>query len=139
MDGLRSDLRVSLRSLARSRGFALLCASTVALVICGVTSITSIVSGALLDPGPYRQPDRVVGVQLMASNLPYGRLYFPFDDFVSLERATTGAGRVFADLTAYGVVYAMMTGGPEPVDLIAGVMHGRTLACSAYRRCWDAH
>ena len=55
-----SDLRYALRSLARSRGFALTVILTLGLGIGANTAIFSVVRGVLLKPLPHREGDRLV-------------------------------------------------------------------------------
>jgi predicted permease len=54
------DLRFALRSLSRSRGFALTVILTLALGIGANTAIFSVVRGVLLKPLPHRDGDRLV-------------------------------------------------------------------------------
>lgn len=121
-----SDLRLALRTLRHGKGIAGLAVGTIALVICGVTLITSVLVGALIDRGPYRTPARVVGLQFTAPTLPYPRIYFPHDDYLTLREATTGPGGLFDALTPLGIAYVMMTNSGEPAHLNAGVMPGET-------------
>src|SRR5687767_12814021 len=55
-----SDLRYALRSLARTRGFALVVILTLALGIGANTAIFSVVRGVLLKPLPHREGDKLV-------------------------------------------------------------------------------
>lgn len=123
---LVSELRLTLRSLFRSPALVLVVVLTIALVICGVTLMTSVVVGALIDGGPYRNPTRVLGFQYLAPSVQYPRIYFPYDDYLQLRDATTGTDGVFDEVLALGVGYVMMTGHGEPAHLNAGVMPGRT-------------
>src|SRR5918999_1838281 len=54
------DLRYSLRSLLRSRGYAAVVILTLALGIAANTSIFSVANGILFKPLPYRDPSRLV-------------------------------------------------------------------------------
>jgi putative ABC transport system permease protein len=121
-------LRRTARSLFKTPTVAGLTIATIALVICGVALIASLVIGVVLDPGPYRQPDRVLGIQYTAPSIQYPRIYFRLDDYETLRSATTGTQGAFEEVLALGVAYVMMTGTAEPAHLNAGVMSGRTLA-----------
>src|SRR4051812_35590273 len=57
---LGSDLRYALRSLSRSRGFAIAVVLTLGLGIGANTAIFSVVRGVLLKPLPHRDGDRLV-------------------------------------------------------------------------------
>lgn len=128
MSALGRELRATARALWRSRGFAALAMATIGIVICGATLILSIVSGALLDPGPYRDPARVLGLQVAAPSWTYPRIYFAYDDFLALQAGAAGADKPFDAMSALGVDYVMMTGGGEPAHLNAGILPGSTFA-----------
>ena len=54
------ELRVSVRMLLKQPGFTILAVITLALGIGATSAVFSLISGVLLTPPPYRQPDRLV-------------------------------------------------------------------------------
>jgi predicted permease len=58
-----SDIRIAIRGLGRSKGFAAAAALTLALGIAASTTIFSVVYGVLLRPLPYRDPGSLVLIQ----------------------------------------------------------------------------
>src|SRR5215208_2640792 len=62
MESLTRDLRYVARSLARSPGFFVVTALTLALGIGATTAIFSVVNGVLLQPLPYPSSDRIIQV-----------------------------------------------------------------------------
>ena len=57
---LRHDVGYAIRTLSRSRGFALTAVVTLALGIGANTAIFSVISGVMLRPRPFHAPDRLV-------------------------------------------------------------------------------
>lgn len=60
--GLWSDIRISVRTLAKNRAFTIAAGLTVALAIGSTTAIATIVDSILLRPLPYPDSDRIVQV-----------------------------------------------------------------------------
>ena len=60
MEQLVADVRYAIRTLLRHRGYTLLAVLTLALGIGANTAIFSVISGVLLKPLPYGEPERLV-------------------------------------------------------------------------------
>jgi predicted permease len=59
---LRQDLRYNIRTLRRSRGFAVAAVTTLALGIGATTAVFSVVNAVLINPLPYPDSDRLVRI-----------------------------------------------------------------------------
>jgi putative ABC transport system permease protein len=62
MESLLSDVRLTLRQLARQRGFTIAAILTLGLALGATTAIFSVVSGVLLRPLPYPSPSELVTI-----------------------------------------------------------------------------
>ena len=62
MIGLLTDLRLALRALARSPGFAVVAVATLTLGIGATTAVFTLVDGVILQPLPYPDPGELVSV-----------------------------------------------------------------------------
>src|SRR5215217_4565241 len=62
MDILLQDIRYAARKLLRTPSFTLIAVATLALAIGATTAVFSIISGVLLKPLPFRDPDAVMRV-----------------------------------------------------------------------------
>ena len=56
------DVRYGLRTLGKNKGFAAIAILTLALGIGANTALFSVVNGVLLNPLPFQEPDRLLGV-----------------------------------------------------------------------------
>jgi putative ABC transport system permease protein len=105
------DMRVSFRSLAKRPGFALLVVLTLALGIGAPVAIFSLVSGVMLRPLPYEDPDRVVMVWERPPR--YERFAVSPANFLDWKEQN----QVFEDMAATMRATVNLTGSGEPERL----------------------
>ena len=89
------DIRYAFRSLSRSPGFAAVAVVTLALGIGANTAIFSVLKRMVLDPPPYRQPERLVFVWLNNLTLKHFTLV-SYGDFRDWQRAAHPFERIAA-------------------------------------------
>jgi len=116
MDGLRQDLRYSLRQLWKRPVFSLVALAMLAMGIGANTAIFSVVYAVLLRPLPFEEPDRIVQVWESRVEQGWDRASMApgnFWDFREMNRA-------FDELGAYRTVPKNLTGGDTPQRLRMG-------------------
>jgi putative ABC transport system permease protein len=101
-----TDLRYAFRTLLRNRAFTLTAALTLALGIGATTAIFSVVNAVLLQPLPYRDPDRLVVT----------RLSYP--DYLDLRRTS----RSFTETAAWATNLYNIEIGDETRQVLGGVI-----------------
>src|SRR3954447_24863478 len=88
-----SDLKYALRTLSRSRGFALTVILTLGLGIGANTAIFSVVRGVLLKPLPHREGDRLVYLRQSMDGAGGDNIAFSVPEVIDLrEGANSLAG-----------------------------------------------
>jgi putative ABC transport system permease protein len=114
---LWQDIRYALRMLAKSPGFTAVVVLTLALGIGANTAIFSVVSAVLLQPLPFPQPDRIVGLQridLRTGEHVQSQSYPDFTDLRAQSKSLEAAA-------AYDESTATMTGMGDPIHLNMGI------------------
>src|ERR1051326_1002448 len=120
MNSLINDLTYAFRMLLKHPGITAIAVITLALGIGANTAIFSVVNAVLLNPLPYKQPDRLVSLW---ENVPgHGRWRAAPANFFDWKKQNT----VFEDVAAFGQSSMTLTGAGEPEQLIG------TRICSAY-------
>lgn len=114
IDELTKDLHYTVRSLRKSPGFALIVLLTLALGIGANTAIFSVVRAVLLEPLPFREPDRLVRVwhENKSKGVTYGAVSEP--DFRDWRRESTVAASMGAFFYADGGSGLDYTGDGAP-------------------------
>jgi predicted permease len=118
LDYLRRDVRISLRRLRRSPGFALMTVLTLALGIGANSAIFSLVEGVLLRPLPYPHADRLVVVwQTDALHRDSGAYFNAWQEFAAWRQHSRSFEELAALTWATGP-RAMLSHG-KPLDMLA--------------------
>ncbi len=105
LDEWTRDLRVALRSLRRSPGFATVTAGTLALAIGANAGIFSVVDAVLLDPLPYANADRLVHIAASAPGSDFPEEFGPPSEFFVHYRERS---RLLEDVAVYNSFTATM-------------------------------
>src|SRR5215204_78683 len=112
MSALFNDLHFGLRMLLKHPGVTAIAVLTLALGIGANTAIFSVVNAVLLNPLPYREPDRLVSLW---ENVPtHGRWRASPANFFDWKKQNT----VFEDVAAFGRTSLTLTGDGEPEQLV---------------------
>jgi putative ABC transport system permease protein len=108
METLLQDIRYGVRLIAKSPGFAAIAIFTLALGVGANTAVFSIVNGVLLNPLPYRHPDRLVAIYTGMKEFPRSSIAYPnFLDWVRDQRS-------FSQLAAFRQDDYSLIGMGEP-------------------------
>ena len=111
MSTLINDLQFAFRMLLKHPGVTAIAVITLALGIGANTAIFSVVNAVLLNPLPYKQPDRLVSLW---ENVPgHGRWRASPANFFDWKKQNT----VFEDVAAFGQSSMTLTGSGEPEQL----------------------
>ncbi len=115
-----SDLRFALRSLSRSRGFALAVIATLGLGIGANTAIFSVVRGVMLRPLPHRDGDRLVYLR-QSTNGPGGEnIAFSVPEINDIREASKTLGGI----AEYSPITFTFVGDRTAERLSAGLVTG---------------
>src|SRR5262249_23974439 len=87
VENLVADLRFAFRVLRKSPAFTLTVVTVLGLGLCANVVIFAFVDAALLQPLPYRDPSRLVGVYESVEMIPRSELsYYDYVDWKKLNR-----------------------------------------------------
>ena len=110
MDTLRQYLRFAVRILSRNPSFTIIAVLTLALGIGATTAMFSVVSGVLLSPFPFADPDRLVTIKNQIPKLGPTPFSVPAPDVLTYQRET----KSFTDVAGYQESTYDLTGEGEP-------------------------
>ena len=132
MRDILHDLRYSVRSLARTPGFALLAILTLALGIGANSAIFSVINGVILKPLGYPQSDQLVMITSQFPTLGFDKFWVSPPEYFDLrERAKS-----FSEIGAYRSTAVNLSEGdtPERVNAVsASSSLFKVLGVPAYR------
>ncbi len=117
---LPADLRFALRSLARSRGFALTVILTLALGIGANTAIFSVVRGVLLRPLPHRDGDKLVYLRQSIDGPGGDNIAFSVPEIVDIR----DHAKSFSGIAEYSPVTLTLQGEQDAVRMQIGLVTG---------------
>ncbi len=113
MPGVWQDLRFSLRSLARQKGFTFAVAAALALGIGANTLMFSVVKGLLLTPPPFASLDRLVFLFSNQQQMGLSRTGASHPDYLDWKKRSQS----FEDMGAASDENVNLTGSGEPLRL----------------------
>lgn len=106
------DLRFGLRNLAQARAFTAIAIGSLALGIGGSTAMYSVIHAVILDPFPYKDPNRLISVTVQGQR--GGNFsYYSIDQFLEIAQRNT----VFSGVTASTLSDVTWTDAGEPQRL----------------------
>jgi predicted permease len=110
MDTLRQYLRFAVRILSKNPSFTIIAVLTLALGIGATTAMFSVVSGVLLSPFPFADPDRLVTIKNQIPKLGPTPFSVPAPDVLTYQRET----KSFTGVAGYQESTYDLTGEGEP-------------------------
>jgi putative ABC transport system permease protein len=113
IEQLLSDLRFGIRNLAKSPGFALIAAGSLALGIGASTAMYSVIYAVILDPFPYKDVDHLATIALRQPGGHGMGGYYTADQYVEFAQRST----IFDGLIASTISDVVWTGTGDPIRL----------------------
>src|SRR3954465_14803474 len=119
-----SDLRYTLRSLIRARGFSLTVIMTLALGIGANTAIFSVVRGVMLKPLPHRDGDRLMFLRQSASGPGRDNVAFSVPEINDFRNSS----RTLGGIAEYSPITFTMLGDNDAERIDVGLVTGNYFA-----------
>jgi putative ABC transport system permease protein len=114
LDTFRQDVRLAVRAMGRSPGFAAVAVATLALGIGANSAIFSVVKAVLLAPLPYAEPDR--RVMIWSRWVSFDKTWVSPGELVEYRRRS----RTMQDVAAWNFTQMNLTGDGDPVRIGTG-------------------
>src|ERR1700720_1989436 len=114
------DLKIAMRSLARSKGLAITVVLTLALGIGANAAIFSVVRGVLLRPLVNRDEDRLIYIRQSAKGIGVENANFSVPEIQDLR----GSVKTISTFGDFSVIGFTMVGLGDPREVRAGVVGG---------------
>src|ERR1039457_5941123 len=114
--GVFADFRFGVRSLGQARAFTAIAIGSLALGIGGSTALYSVIHAVILDPFPYKDPDRLMSVTVLGQrggNFSYYRI----DQFLEIARRNEVFSGVIAS-TWGDILWTGAVEGAGPVTIL---------------------
>ena len=115
---LRQDIQYALRVLRKSPGFTAVALATLALGIGANSAIFSVVNGVLLQPLPYRQPDRLVYLYSQFPTMGFDEFWISPPEYRELQQRS----RSFSSIGAWRTGRVNVAGAENPVRVTSAVV-----------------
>ncbi|HWB87229.1 MAG TPA: ABC transporter permease [Bryobacteraceae bacterium] len=119
MQGILEDLRFSLRTLLKNRGFATVAALSLALGIGANTTIFTLVNSVLLRPLLVSDPGQLVSVFTIDPQNP-GYLLCSYPNYKDFR----DRNQVFSSLFIYSALDLSLTGSGDPKPIVGDIVSG---------------
>jgi putative ABC transport system permease protein len=137
LEMLAQDLRLALRILRKSPGFAIVALLSLALGVGGNIAIFSVVNAVLIRPLPYAEPEKLVGV--CNSAVFSGQVVNDWPLSLDMYSFYKEQARSFAEFGVWSAGSAAVTGTGDPEEVATVTMtHGvlRALGAPPYLGRW---
>ena len=122
LDTFTQDLRFGARALRRNPGFAVIAALTLALGIGANAAIFSVVNAVLLQPLPWREPDRAV--MIWSRWTAFDKTWVAEGEVLDYRRR----GKTLQEVAAWGESQVNVTGDGEPERVAAAFVSANTFS-----------
>jgi putative ABC transport system permease protein len=113
IEAFGQDFRYAVRMLGRNRAFTAAAVLSLALGIGATTMVFSALYGIVIEPFPYKEPDRLMSLNIRNDSGMFVWSSYQIDDYLDLEANT----HVFSGVIVSTISDVLMTGTGEPERL----------------------